>query len=129
VPNKITTVVAEDLVGEIIIDGVDMGPLPLSIEIKAAGYNKAVIGWGTIEDPACGKSIIVVVGSINEDILTLTGCIIKGIDLPLLKGTRVKLVADCKSGEMTFTFGPISEGLPLSGLTFIFKGEGTISIK
>ncbi|HTY74259.1 MAG TPA: hypothetical protein VMD05_01675 [Candidatus Nanoarchaeia archaeon] len=103
-------------------------PLPLTLDIKLAGFQKALIGTGTSEDPACGTSIIVVTGSINGHTLTLSGWVIKGIDTPQLKGTKVQLIADCQSGWMTYTFGPISQGLPLSGLTFVFTGAGTVSI-
>jgi hypothetical protein len=107
----------------------DLGfPLPLSLDIKLAGFSRALFGAGTIEDPACGKSIIAVAGSINGQTLTLSGWVVKGIDTAELRGTKVKLVANCISGDMDFTFGPISDGLPLSGLTFVFTGEGTISI-
>jgi hypothetical protein len=113
--------------GEVVNE--DLGfPLPLTLDLKLSGFNKVLIGAGTIEDPACGKSIIAVAGSINGHTLTLTGWVVKGIDMAELRGTRVKLVANCNSGDMDFTFGPISNGSPLSGLTFIFIGEGTISI-
>ncbi|MGZ6330784.1 MAG: hypothetical protein ACXWM7_07260 [Parachlamydiaceae bacterium] len=121
-PSKITIVVVRgDLVTTI-----DGDSLPMSLEIKALEYNKAMVGTGIIEDPACGKSIIAVAGSIKGTSLTLTGYVVKGIDLPELKGTKVKLVADCKSGNMVFTFGPISKGLPLSGMSFDFTGQGKI---
>jgi hypothetical protein len=103
-------------------------PLPLALDIKLCGFPKALIGAGTSEDPACGTSIIAVTGSINGHTLTLSGWVIRGIDTPQLKGTKVQLIADCQSGEMTYTFGPISKGLDLSGLTFVFTGAGTISI-
>lgn len=108
----------------------DLGfALPLTLDIKLCGFQKALIGAGTSEDPACGTSIITVTGSINGHTLMLSGWVIKGIDTPQLKGTKVQLTADCQSGAMTYTFGPISQGLPLSGLTFVFTGAGTVSIK
>ncbi|MGZ3634028.1 MAG: hypothetical protein ACXVAJ_06845 [Parachlamydiaceae bacterium] len=107
----------------------DLGiSLPLTLDIKMAGFQKALIGTGISADPACGTSIIAVTGSINGHTLTLSGWVIKGIDTPQLKGTKVQLVADCHSGDMSYTFGPISKCLPLSGLTFLFKGTGTVSI-
>jgi hypothetical protein len=113
--------------GEVVNEGLGF-PLPLTLDIKLAGFNRVLIGTGTIEDAACGKSIIAVAGSMNGYTLTLTGWVVKGIDTAELRGTKVKLVANCNSGDMDFTFGPISSGLPLSGMTFIFTGEGTISI-
>jgi hypothetical protein len=103
--------------------------LPLVLEVKAIGLDKTLFGAGTIQDPACGKSIIAVAGSIEGHTLILSGCIVRGIDTPELKGSPVKLVADSNSGEIAFTLGPIAGGLPLSGLTFVFTGEGTISIR
>ena len=103
-------------------------PLPLTLDIKLGGFQKALIGTGTSEDPACGTSIIAVAGSINGHTITLSGLVIKGIDTPQLKGTKVQLTVDSQSGVMTYTFGPISQGLPLSGLTFVFTGTGTVSI-
>jgi len=103
--------------------------LPLSLEICASGSPCLLIGAGTMYDPACGRSIIMVTGCINGHSLTLTGQIIKGIDTPQLKGTPIKLEADLKTGNMILTFGPISPGLPLSGLTFVFTGTGLVSVK
>jgi hypothetical protein len=103
--------------------------LPLSIEICASGSNHLLIGVGTTNDPACGKSIIMVTGCINGHSLTLTGQIVKGLDTPQLKGTKIKLEADLQTGNMILTLGPISPGLPLSGLTFVFTGNGLVSLK
>jgi hypothetical protein len=103
--------------------------LPLSLDICASGSNHLLIGIGTTNDPACGKSIITMTGCINGHSLTLTGQIVKGLDTPQLKGTKIKLDADLQTGNMILTFGPISPGLPLSGFTFIFKGTGEVSLK
>ena len=107
----------------------DLG-LPLTIEAKASGYPKSLIGVGVLNDPACGKSIIAVAGSIHGNTITLSGWIVKGVDTPQLKGTKIKIVADCKSDEIALTFGPISPSdLPLSGFTFVFTGAGSVTVR
>jgi len=100
--------------------------LPMTLDIAVTGQRKSLFGTGTIDDPACGTSTIVVGGSIDGHNLKLSGWILEA-ELPVIVGTPIKIEADGKSGKISLTFGPISGG-DLSGMTFVFKGEGTVSI-
>jgi hypothetical protein len=106
-------------------------PLQLDLSISVVGSSvNSLKGIGKVKDAACGESAIAAEGAINGTTLTLSSSVYQGIDTPELKDTPVNIIADTDSGNITLTFGPISPSdLQLSGLTFIFTGTGTVTIR
>ena len=112
-----------------VVNYVDLGGLVVSLDISASGFCKALIGFGMMQDVMCGKSSFVIAGSIDGNILEFSGWIVRNVGGPgaALKGTPVNLIANIKSGEMTYTFGPVTSipGNP----TFIFEGLGKVVVR
>jgi len=111
-----------------VVNYVDLGGLVVSLDISASGFCKGLVGFGLMQDEMCGKSSFVVSGSIYGNVLELSGWIVRNVGGPgaALKGTPVNIIANLRSGELTYTFGPVTSipGNP----TFVFEGSGKVIV-
>ncbi|HUK84430.1 MAG TPA: hypothetical protein VLU95_01065 [Candidatus Acidoferrum sp.] len=111
-----------------VVNYADLGGLVVSLDISASGFCKALVGFGVMQDEMCGKSTFVISGSICGNILEFSGWIVRNVGGPgaALKGTPVSIIANLKSGELTYTFGPVTSipGNP----TFVFEGSGKVVV-
>ncbi len=103
-------------------------PFPVTFDAEANGFNQIVWGVGNLHDPmACGESQMQLTGTVKGDTVTLHGWIVETEYVQELVGTKVTIEA--KGGEISITldFRHV-KGWELSGMTFVFAGEATVSI-
>jgi len=106
----------------------DVFPFPVTFDTNVKGFDRIVGGVGNLHDPmACGDSQMLLVGSIKGNIITLSGWIVKTQYVQELVGTKVTIVATGGDISVTLNFRHI-KGWELSGATFVFSGEATVSI-